>query len=152
MKCNQSSINCWEGLYKGSCSSAKHSTLELVGVPALFRYNMAQNNEKEVKKCSLCHYTSTHTGKFNYHKRIHTGEKPFKRNQCDYAASQAAQLKFHIMRHNGETPFKCNQCSFSAVREGDVKNTQQENTLNFQWNVTSVNILPRMLNIWRLAN
>ena len=82
---------------------------------------MAQNNEKEVKKCNLCDYTSTHTGRFNCHKRIHTGEKPFKCNQCDFATSQAVNLKFHIMRHNGETPFKCNQCNFSAVRQSDFK-------------------------------
>ena len=68
---------------------------------------MVQNYEKLVKKCDLCGYTSNHTGRFNYHKRIHTGKKPFKCNDCDYAASEAAQLKFHKMRHNGEAPFKC---------------------------------------------
>ena len=109
---------------------------------------MAQNNAKEIKKCNMCDYTSTHTGTLNCHKRTHTGEKPFKCNECDYAASQAVALKFHMMRHIMERHLSSVTNVISRQFERAIpRSTCKENILNLKSNVTSVNILPLMLNI-----
>ncbi|KAI8512127.1 hypothetical protein Bbelb_087660 [Branchiostoma belcheri] len=47
--------------------------------------------------CPYCGYKTWHGGHMREHKRVHTGERPFKCKRCDYSASRVAHLNYHIM-------------------------------------------------------
>ena len=50
---------------------------------AAFSYNKLQA-EETLYRCEICNFTSRWSGVVKRHKRIHTGEKPFKCDECDY--------------------------------------------------------------------
>uniref|UniRef100_A0A8C2SS30 Zinc finger protein 845-like n=2 Tax=Coturnix japonica TaxID=93934 RepID=A0A8C2SS30_COTJA len=62
--------------------------------------------------CEECGYTTFHSGNFKQHRRIHTGEKPFKCGQCGVAFRTSGHLKRHLLTH---VKFHCSKCDFSAV-------------------------------------
>jgi hypothetical protein len=57
------------------------------------------------------------------HKRIHTGEKPYKCAHCDYRSAQCGNLRSHERRHTGERPFPCPApgCTFATYTSSAIK-------------------------------
>jgi hypothetical protein len=69
-----------------------------------------------------CRYACIQLGNLNIHKRIHTGEKPYKCSQCEKSFSQQGSLDKHTRIHTGEKPFKCSHCErcFSQRQSLDI--------------------------------
>ncbi|XP_077546333.1 transcription factor Ken-like [Haemaphysalis longicornis] len=76
----------------------------------------AKNQGKRLHECHFCPYTSCRLFNLVMHKRIHTGEKPFKCSVCPSAFTQPSNLKRHMRsKHTDKKPFACRLCS-SAFR------------------------------------
>lgn len=66
-------------------------------------------------KCDECDYACSDSTNLKRHKRKHTGEKPFKCDECDYTCNQKAHLDAHCRIHTGEKPYKCDECDYTCT-------------------------------------
>ncbi|OQR72469.1 zinc finger protein-like [Tropilaelaps mercedesae] len=81
--------------------------------------------------CEFCQRDFVYPARLLRHRRIHTGERPFKCEFCSKSFTQKVHLKLHTRVHTGERPFKCHRCTYaacdvSALRKHIAKHNAQD--------------------------
>nr|XP_039266919.1 zinc finger protein 1-like [Styela clava] len=62
--------------------------------------------------CQYCGKVFKNTSNLTVHRRMHTGERPYKCRLCDYACAQSSKLTRHMRTHgiNGREVYRCEIC------------------------------------------
>nr|NP_001123325.1 zinc finger protein ZF(C2H2)-80 [Ciona intestinalis]FAA00113.1 TPA: zinc finger protein [Ciona intestinalis] len=62
--------------------------------------------------CQYCGKVFKNTSNLTVHRRMHTGERPYKCRLCDYACAQSSKLTRHMRTHglNGRDVYRCEIC------------------------------------------
>ncbi|XP_063911177.1 zinc finger protein ZFP2-like [Zophobas morio] len=97
-------------LVKYDCTVCnKHYT----SATGLRRHNMSKHNVAGVESsllCDICGKCLSSKEKLKFHRRIHTGYKPFACEICTKSFSRKELLKEHERVHTGEKPYICDFC------------------------------------------
>ncbi|XP_067636543.1 zinc finger protein 260-like isoform X1 [Eurosta solidaginis] len=66
-----------------------------------------QGNELE---CDICGKYFRQKCYLRHHKRLHSGEKPYKCDICEMCFAHPSHVSVHMRTHTGEKPYKCKYC------------------------------------------
>ncbi|XP_043269553.1 zinc finger protein 236-like isoform X2 [Venturia canescens] len=73
------------------------------------------------KECDICGKVFMKPCQVERHKRIHTGERPYKCELCDKSFAQKATLQMHQKAHTGDRPHPCPHCDYSFTQKGNLQ-------------------------------
>lgn len=73
------------------------------------------------KECDICGKAFMKPCQVERHKRIHTGERPYKCELCSKSFAQKATLQMHQKHHAGDRPHPCPHCDYSFTQKGNLQ-------------------------------
>ncbi|XP_034467283.1 zinc finger protein 407 [Hippoglossus hippoglossus] len=100
----------------------KHLSTHLLG-----KHGVGQPKERKFE-CELCERTFSEKWALNNHRKLHSGEKPYKCGwpSCHYAFLNLSAMKDHYRTHTGEKSYLCDLCGFAGgTRHALTKHRRQ---------------------------
>ena len=96
-----------------------------------YETNISNSITKQLS-CNIWEKTFRTKSSLNVHKRIHSGEKPYKCDVCSISFTQKCTLTRHMLVHSGKKDFQCHVCGKYFGRKGDLKTHLITHTFNAQ--------------------
>ncbi|XP_076006653.1 zinc finger protein 407 [Genypterus blacodes] len=101
-----------------------------------FSEKWALNNHKKLHsgekpyKCAWqsCHYSFLNLSAMKDHYRTHTGEKSYLCDLCGFAGGTKHALTKHRRQHTGERPFRCKLCNFASTTQSHLSRHKRVHT------------------------
>lgn len=117
-----------------NCCNINTSTLspcEVCGKEISCQQEMLQHAQcqKGVFTCEYCHKEFGSNSSLQVHRRVHTGETPYKCDFCDKGFKQAPHLDVHLRTHTGEMPYQCLYCDKKFTQNSNKNRHQRSHFL-----------------------
>ena len=85
-----------------------------------FRKHLKLHQGIKDYKCSLCEYRGVAKQDIIKHMRTHTKEKVYFCDRCKYSTSHSSGLRLHMMSHLGVKPWQCVLCGYNSISKAKV--------------------------------
>ena len=75
----------------------------------------------EITNCYVCKKSFKPKSSLNVHRKIHSGEKPYKFDSCDKIFDSKSKFTRHILVHSGKKDFQFHVCGKFSTQKGSLK-------------------------------